>query len=641
VKGTKGIEYPEVNFWDKTVPKIDFINKEDFRRNNLLKQLRIGDSPLANSFGIVDAKEIKNRQQIVKFLMDNPEIVKILQQNFSCVQIPFDGQGFLDYYNPKKEHNPFWELVHNILGKIISNEAVPKELQKLVQFVNKTSDIMEKKERKMTGEVAEKLQKSAFFEGIAEFQISQGRIDEVVYKNCIGYKKYSFGLSSAFAMFIMPEWVNRKKWIWLKPILYIFGFMWNELRRVLFYSSALIKKIPSPIYNALYEFVSNLVEVAKNDKIKIEIYFRYETALSVRVVKLETIWTEDKDDFDETYYKNDFLGYNLFRRIWIDVNQWLTRVLVDKRVQQIRDLKLVGTLEEQLSVTVETVIIVENNKQNIDLEMQWYGVSELLNGPELEETFKEVLDYRDYILDRLRILGVVADLAQKFVDNAKLWDIPLHFPEILDNDQHLISFKSLHPVHLINNSNAGEKLLKASDLIPIQSLPAINGQIIGFTGQNKGGKSTTEETLVNALYLAQSGLPVFGSELSLNVKNKIGLVFLERGEGSTCELLLLKIKNILKELNGSKRNGTFLILDEVGTGTQEIDGLAFGKELLTKLSGFSVIFSTQILGLAKYAEDKLNAKCFQFNMDHQINSGIGRGGIEKLISQIGLDQYLN
>ena len=63
------------------------------------------------------------------------------------------------------------------------------------------------------------------------------------------------------------------------------------------------------------------------------------------------------------------------------------------------------------------------------------------------------------------------------------------------------------------------------------------------------------EALIAAIYLAQSGLPVFGAKLSLNVKKIIGMVFLERGSGSTLQLLLEKYKSLLVSLDKCDRNG--------------------------------------------------------------------------------------
>ena len=114
----------------------------------------------------------------------------------------------------------------------------------------------------------------------------------------------------------------------------------------------------------------------------------------------------------------------------------------------------------------------------------------------------------------------------------------------------------------------------------------------------------TSLAVVTNIFLAQSGLPVFGQGFRLNVKDVLGMMFIERGSGSTCELLLDKIVKILKEIKHVHNSKVVLVLDEVGTGTQEMDGYKLGQDVLSKLSelGVSVLFSTQIMALAEFAK---------------------------------------
>ena len=127
--------------------------------------------------------------------------------------------------------------------------------------------------------------------------------------------------------------------------------------------------------------------------------------------------------------------------------------------------------------------------------------------------------------------------------------------------------------------------------------------MLGLTGYHGGGKTVTSLAVVTNIFLAQSGLPVFGQGFRLNVKDVLGMMFIERGGGSTCELLLDKIVIILKEIQNVHNSKVVLVLDEVGTGTQEMDGHKLGKDVLSKLSniGVSVLFSTQIQSLAEFA----------------------------------------
>jgi len=258
--------------------------------------------------------------------------------------------------------------------------------------------------------------------------------------------------------------------------------------------------------------------------------------------------------------------------------------------------------------------------------------------------------------DCLSKLIDIGKLAQSFIASAKGLGLPYSFPDILPSEDHSLAFGQLYPIHLIgqpclenSGGNGGElgsakrsmKYIGPQDLVPIISL-SVSGDIIVFTGQNAGGKSTTMQAIIEAIYLAQSGLPIFGSGFQLNVKRVIGAVFLERGEGSTFQLLLEKHKALLEELKKCSSSDIVLFIDELGTGTQESGGYEYGKRLLQTLNkhGSSVVFATQILELAKFAQTKLGAQCVNFSLDHTIRPGIGKGGHKELMEKVGIDKLL-
>ena len=188
-----------------------------------------------------------------------------------------------------------------------------------------------------------------------------------------------------------------------------------------------------------------------------------------------------------------------------------------------------------------------------------------------------------------------------------------------------------------------KNFLKGKEIVPVRGLPSINGQMIGFTGSHGGGKTVTSETIVECIFLAQSGLPVFGKGFRLNPKELLGIVFIERGEGSTAQLLLQKSVNILKAIRQTDSSKIVLIFDELGTGTQEAAGLKLGQDLLRSLAGrnISVIFSTHITALAEFAQEELGVECLQFTKDHRILPGIGTGEMEVLRKDTGFDQLLS
>jgi dsDNA-specific endonuclease/ATPase MutS2 len=163
-----------------------------------------------------------------------------------------------------------------------------------------------------------------------------------------------------------------------------------------------------------------------------------------------------------------------------------------------------------------------------------------------------------------------------------------------------------------------------------------------ITGANGAGKTTMGQEIIGMLYDAGSGLPVFGRGVKLNLRSVIGTIYLERGDGSTMQLSMVKLADVLTEVEKHSINGTLVFWDEMGTGTTASQGEILGMASLEKLSrmGVTVFANTQILSLAEKAENKFGAKCFKINMDHELTPGIGEPDIRELADRMGLTKKL-
>lgn len=370
----------------------------------------------------------------------------------------------------------------------------------------------------------------------------------------------------------------------------------------------------------------------------IEVFFRYSNGdLKIRLTDASLQYADDNVGEFRTMTREDFPGYSRFKLWKIKRNGKSTKEAMESSYRFGVTGKFIALLDKVVSgISAQPVAVPETFMAQVTRELAWYSVKLLLEEPEINPTYQKMVEYRDFFNGNLETLQEVTAMAIQFRVKAEKWKVPICFPDILGREDDLVLFENLMPVHLISE-------LKPEQLVPLNYLPALNGNMFVFTGQNAGGKSAAEETIVNAIYMAQSGFPVFGDKFSLNLKTKIGMAFLERGSGSTMEMLLKKTKAILEGLKDAPPNGVVIILDEVGTGTQEGDGLEYGRRLLTKLAEHkcSVITSTQITDLARYARTELNAHCFKFDLNHSIAPGIGTGGIDKLMAEIGLDKMLN
>lgn len=648
------IQYPGINFWDKKAEKISFINREDFREKKLLRLLGVASSELENSFGVVDRKEILKRQRLIKFFVKHPKALNFLiHEGSRAVSLPTSGQAFLDYFNPKIRHNSFWVIVRRFVSMVSCYKTIPPEIKSFVSFLKKIASFLEKEEKQMAKGIIRRASKAAYLEGAITFSIDIGRYTGICfdkeknYSEVYGYKLYSQELSSLKRYEDITTWLSKKFWRKIGVFRLINLILKARIKQAnkKLYSPLQIMELPECILEEIRNFLENNLRAVLfprsekgHSEIDLQIFFRYsEDGLRIRVLGISTKESDKKED-QKTYIsflKQEFSGYSRKMIKKMAKKNKTFNEQAEQADKKVYNYQLLGAMRDEFpDLFRDSMQLIHSSIT--DNRFKWHSIANLYAHSDFSETYSKSSDFRNYFGSTMKSLQLIAELANSLLNKSKAWKMPLCFPVILDDHNHLVSFESLEPIHLFSEEEKEE-------LVTIKSLPALNGQLIGLTGQNKGGKSTTEEAIVNAIYLAQSGLPVFGKKFALNVKNKIGMVFLERGSGSTLEMLLRKTKRILEQLDGSKRNGTVLILDEVGTGTQEIDGFSYGKKLLEKLSKSfcSIIFSTQIIDLAKYAQDKLGAECFNFDLKHRIRPGIGRGGIEKLMSEIGIEELLN
>ena len=269
-----------------------------------------------------------------------------------------------------------------------------------------------------------------------------------------------------------------------------------------------------------------------------------------------------------------------------------------------------------------------------DREHRWFAVSNLYQGSMLRPVYLAVLQHREFFNKSVEELKKMAFLANNLSQKAQEIDSPLCWPEFILDGQGMVAFEEVYPLHLLK---------KVAKPVAIRKLSDLNGQMVVFTGKHGGGKTVTSLAIAENIFLAQSGLPVFGRGFRLNPKKILGLVFIERGDGSTAEMLVKKIVNIMQGIRKEEGSKIVLVFDELGAGTQEVSGLTLGRDLLTKLSersGISIVFNTQITSLAEFAQSKLGARCFQLDADHQVLPGIGPGGMDELRDRLGLNRLL-
>lgn len=657
------VEYPNPGFalWQTEIPsesRLQIINSGDFPLETTLRGLGISASPLRPSFGICDANEIQARQDQMGFLLEEPALRKWLSKVFLESRLPARHEDFLTFNDSNQEHNPYWQSVHELL-KFLEDKELPVRLRIFRNTLTQSLPL-EETERQLAGGIASEIRRIAFVEGIAEYRIRTERGEPIVGLvnpvlsdvkresglrfEVFGYYKYSEGLAYA-AGITLPNWIEESKIIGLREL----GSWYYRRKQKKAYKKAYKpQQITSLGHSLIAEMDSAVCRILRSvdwgsgledyrhrlDGAKVFTRYRYgEKGLEIQIYGLEAPFQENNESFDTQEYE----GFS--RDVSAQMQE--TRRRYNAQVSRRQQVEQSEVLRQVAMTRVSNFFerwwqIDEEGAPDFTYEFKWKHLPELYGTIWRTKAVQALEKHREFVKTHLAMLQNMASIIDAMECRALQVNSMLCIPDIVEG-QHVVAFRNLMPIHLLEENKAG-----ASRLVPINGLPVLNGDMVGFTGFHGGGKTVASLTIPLDIYLAQSGLPTIGEHLRLNVKRALGMVFIERGKGSTCEILVEKLARVLQQALAHKGREVVLVLDELGSATQEISGLELGKDVLAALrqKGISVLFSTQILALAKHAETHLGAKCFKLDADHRISAGIADGGMSELRQRSGLDKLL-
>lgn len=650
------LDYPKVALWDTDIgkKKLKIINKKDFPLGDVLKGIGVEHSNLINSFGITDKEEIKARLELAKFLEANHQFRSWINEiDLTALKLPTQEEYFLKYFDTEKLHNPFWEKINEFVSLLSSFQIIPSRLKIVHDFLT-SSLAMEDLEKKMSHVMAKKIEGMAIIEGTISLlvRIYDGKcLLESSREHVHGYQAYSSSIVN-IELESYPAFVNNNKW---SPLNWIGCGKRarakekakkaekavderNKQRVEDAYKEKIILEIPDILREDIINGIKGKLEVSAEskkvdkvlDRMLIHVYFSY----SKEGLELRIYGVEPHNAIEQFFTYEEFKGCTPEHALKIEE----AKTKMVEAMRQNQNSLALSALRKALNKEYPFLFSLTDFKvecPRTDTEHKWFAVQNLYKSYFLEDSYEASCKIRSFFERHIVILKDVAKIVEILSEKAGELKTSLCYPDILEEGHHTVSFREIFPVHLISR-------IKAENIVPIKSLPVLNGQILGLTGYHGGGKTVTSLAVVTNIFLAQSGLPVFGQGFRLNVKDVLGMMFIERGGGSTCELLLDKIVIILKEIQNIHNSKVVLVLDEVGTGTQEMDGHKLGKDVLSKLSdmGVSVLFSTQIQSLAEFARDELGAQCLKVDEKHGLSVGIGTGGMDSLRKRKGLDKLL-
>ncbi|MCO5597803.1 hypothetical protein L7F22_051887 [Adiantum nelumboides] len=133
-----------------------------------------------------------------------------------------------------------------------------------------------------------------------------------------------------------------------------------------------------------------------------------------------------------------------------------------------------------------------------------------------------------------------------------------------------------------------EALKKVLPPVPIDITVSCNTRVVSITGPNTGGKTAAMKTLGLAALMAKSGLYVLAKEPAF--LPWFDAVFADIGDEQSLFQSLSTFSGHLRRINNIKRLSTkdsLVLLDEVGTGTNPIEGAALGMSILESFASDS------------------------------------------------------
>ena len=358
-------------------------------------------------------------------------------------------------------------------------------------------------------------------------------------------------------------------------------------------------------YKSLRDAIGNIpnlrvVEDTINKAINIEKEIKDDASLDLRDIRLhkKTLNMNIKRKFEELFDEPSL------------ANAFQERIITERDGRMVTPVKydfkgLIKGIEHDRSASGQTVFIEPLSIVSLNNKMRELETKEKEEIRKILLRIAEVLrNHKDDILvvgEKIMYLDILNAKSIFSIDNK--CDIPN-----VSNREILYLEKARHP------------FISKDKVVPLTFEIGKDYDILLITGPNTGGKTVALKTAGLLTLMALSGIPIPASENS-----KIGFfegVFADIGDEQSIEQSLSSfsahLKNVKEILENVTKN-SLVLLDELGSGTDPIEGAAFAMSVIDflnekKCKSFITTHYSQVKAYG-YNEEGIETASMEFNTD--------------------------
>ena len=358
-------------------------------------------------------------------------------------------------------------------------------------------------------------------------------------------------------------------------------------------------------YKSLRDAIGNIpnlrvVEDTINKAINIEKEIKDDASLDLRDIRLhkKTLNMNIKRKFEELFDEPSL------------ANAFQERIITERDGRMVTPVKydfkgLIKGIEHDRSASGQTVFIEPLSIVSLNNKMR-----------ELETKEKEEIR---------KILLRIAEVLRNHKDNILVVGEKIMYLDIL-NAKSIFSIDNKCDIPNVSNreilylEKARHPFISKDKVVPLTFEIGKDYDILLITGPNTGGKTVALKTAGLLTLMALSGIPIPASENS-----KIGFfegVFADIGDEQSIEQSLSSfsahLKNVKEILENVTKN-SLVLLDELGSGTDPIEGAAFAMSVIDflnekKCKSFITTHYSQVKAYG-YNEEGIETASMEFNTD--------------------------